>query len=205
MRIIGLDLGQAHDPASAAICDRRDVEPPEFIGPPDPNFKPRVICRALREWPLGTDYTDIIEDVLGIPATVFCVDFGGVGRPVVDMLRKRAQQIGYKGRIKPIQTIGSNARAMQKHEARGTHWNVPKVDLVTSIILCQQDGSLRLPATAEVRKLLEQLRNFRMTFTKAANLQFGNAPGGHDDLISALGMCCWWCRRFGSMKPALWC
>jgi len=206
LRAIGLDLGQSHDPAAAAVVDRVTSEPLDFIGPANPNFKPRTVVRSLRQWPLGTDYMDIVEDVLSFPVDVIVVDFGGVGRPVVDIMRRRATEKRFTGKIKPVQLIGSNARATQKREARGVHWNVPKIDVITSILLAQQDGSLWLPKDAkETAALFEQLRIFQMKVTKAANLQFGNAPGGHDDLIVALGLACWWCRRFGSMKPAVWC
>lgn len=205
-RIVGLDLGQAHDPAAAAVCDRQTEEPPEFIGSPNPNFKPRLLCRDLREWPLGTDYTQIVTDTLDVPQVDFLVvDFGGVGRPVVDMLRRDASKRNYRGRIIPVQLIGSAGRAASKQEARGRHWNIPKIDIVTSLTIAQQKGSLVLPAIPETGKLLLQLREFQMKFTKAANLQFGNAPGGHDDILIALALCTWWDQRFGTLKPAVYC
>ena len=204
MRIIGVDLGQAQDPATAAVLDREMAEPKGFIGPRNPHYTPRNYCRQLRVWPLGTDYTDIVENLLDLPADVLVVDFGGVGRPVVDMLRKRAMLKRYQGKIKPVQLIGSSSRATRKQETRGAHWNIPKIDVVTSIITAQQTRHLYLPDCPETGQLLEQLGVFQMKFTRAANLQFGNAPGGHDDLIIALGLALWWSQRFGLMKPAIW-
>lgn len=202
MKIIGLDLGQAQDPAAAAYVERVTSDPVS-IGPRNPNYL-RYNCRAMRLWSLGTDYTEIVNDVFDIPSDVICVDFGGVGRPVVDMLRKLAMKRKYKGKIRPVQLIGSNARASRKQEARGVHWNVPKIDVVTSIITAQQSGKLWLSDSPETAALLQQLRIFRMRFTKAANMQFGNAPGGHDDLVIALGLALWYAQRFATLLPALY-
>lgn len=204
MRIIGLDLGQAQDPAAAAVVDREDKEPLGFIGPRNPDHGLRFKCRGLRTWRLGTDYNDIVSDVLDVAADNLVVDFGGVGRPVVDMLRKQAFARKYRGKIRPVQLIGSSGRASQKHEARGAHWNVPKIDVVTSIITAQQSGLLWLPASEDTKALLEQLRVFRLKFTKSANMQFGNAPGGHDDLVIALGLALWFGQKFGRLQPAIY-
>lgn len=202
MRILGLDLGQSQDPAAAAYIERVTRDP-VAIGPRDPRYV-RFNCRALRTWKLGTDYTDIVQDVFDVPSDVICVDFGGVGRPIVDMMRKQAMTRKYKGKIRPVQLIGSNARASRKQEARGVHWNVPKIDVVTSIITAQQSGKLLLPDCPETMALLQQLKVFRMRFTKAANMQFGNAPGGHDDLVIALGLGLWYAQRFATLTPAIY-
>lgn len=164
MRILGLDLGQAQDPAAAVVADRVVTEPANFIGPRNPRFKMQIRVRAIRTWPLGTDYNDIVSDVLdpGLAADVIVPDFGGVGRPVVDMLRKQALQRNFKGKIKPVQLTGSAARVKQKQEARGQHWNVPKIDVVMSAIIAQQQGYLYLPNVPEVPLLLKQLRDFQM-------------------------------------------
>jgi hypothetical protein len=204
MRILGLDLGQSQDPAAAALVDRVTEEPPGFVGPRNPNFGMRIVCQALRLWPLGTDYTQIVSDVLDVNADAIVVDFGGVGRPVVDVMRKEAVKRNRKTKIRPVQLIGSSGRAQIQAEARGSHWNVPKIDIVGSLILCQQKKQLWLPKCQETTTLLEQLRAFQMRITKAANLQFGNSPaGGHDDLVVALGLACWYARRFGVGKFAI--
>jgi len=121
------------------------------------------------------------------------------------MLRKQAMLRNYRGKIKPVQLIGSSGRATVKHEQRGSHVNVPKVDVVTSVILAEQKGILRLPPVPEMQQLLKQLTDFRMKITKSANFQYGNVAGSHDDLVIALGLCCWFAAKFGNLKPAVWC
>lgn len=204
MRVFGVDLGQSHDPAAAALIDRLEPLPTDFIGPPD---KRVLRCRGLREWPLGTDYTLLVQDIIAVESDAIVVDFGGVGRPVVDMLRKAAFACQYKGKIYPVQLMGSNTRAKEKREARGAHHNVPKIDVVTSLVVAQQSGVLTLPGGDTTAKLMQQLKDFQMRFTKAANLQFGNMPGTgkHDDIVIALGLATWFCATIGKMQPAIWC
>lgn len=190
-RIIGLDLGQAGDPAAAAVVERDDATR-------------HLSCISLRRWTLGTDYCQVVADVLGLPSHAVVVDFTGVGRPVVDVMRREATKRGYSGKIQPVVFAGSNTRAKQKREARGDHWVVPKIDLVTSIVLAQQAKQITFIDATETRALLHELADFRMRITKAANVQFGNKPGGHDDLVCALGLAVWWARRSGSQKLAIY-
>lgn len=196
-RIMGLDLGQASDYAAAAILDKRTY-PEDFTGPQDQQLR----CVALRRWELGTDYNQIVHDVIDVNVDVVVVDFTGVGRPVVDMLRAEARRRHYAGRIRPVTITASSARTKLKSEERGTHWVVPKIDLVSSIVLLQQKDLLRLPRVPEVKQLMKELQDFRMKFTKAANIQLG-AEKQHDDLVIALGLACWWTQRFGVRKLAV--
>lgn len=198
--ILGVDLGQAGDYAAAASVRLRTATP-DFVGPPYPKLR----CVALRRWPLGTDYCEIVADVLDLRADVTVVDFTGVGRPVVDILRKEAGRRNFRGRIRPVSIVASNARGRMKHEERGSHWIVPKVDLISSIALWQQKRLLALPAVPETKLLIHEMSEFRMRYTKAANMQFGAAPGAHDDLVIAFGLACWWASRFGTRTLQVVC
>ena len=222
MRTLGLDLGQSTDNAAAAVLDRHTPEVFQHQGRwiirrgkyqqdyasekeahADPNNRVTMPCVALKLWPLGTDYGDIIKDVLDLPADFIVVDFGGVGRPVVDEMRRTATARKYAGKIRPVQLISSSARASRKQEARGAHYNVPKIDVVSSIILAQQRKELVLPAVPETDKLLSQLKTFQMKITKAANFTLSHISGAHDDLVIALGLACWYSQRAGSSKLAI--
>src|SRR6516162_8131768 len=108
--------------------------------------------RILARWPLHTSYESIVQDVrtiLGKPPlrstervygnwlqprevvrqAVLCVDATGVGRAVVDMLRRaqlRAQLVAI--------TLTAGARATTANGG----WNVPKRDLVSVMQLLLQ-------------------------------------------------------------------
>lgn len=200
VRTAGLDLGQVNDYTAMAVLEQRNY-PSDFLGPQ----YPKVVCRALRRWQLGTSYVDIIEDVLAVPVDVLVVDFTGIGRPFVDMLRTRARRIGYVGRIRPVVIAASNARLKMKGEERGSHWIVPKIDIVSSIVTLQQQKLLVLPGAPETKVLLSELQNFQMKYTHAANMQFGARNGKNDDLVLAFGLACWYVKRFGQRRFAVVC
>jgi hypothetical protein len=248
-RVVGLDLGQANDPAAAAVLDRvrgrevtqhderwglwdNDVE--AWVGtdgktwrqgtglmPLHPSrghcemwmrehklleVRGQLLCRSLRLWPTPTDYNVIVDDVTSLPYDVLVPDFCGVGRPVVDMLRKAAAEKRHKGKIYPVATVASSARAHARVDTRGhASHSVPKIELVTSIQVVQQDKRLVLPDSPETGMLLGQLADYQMRYSKAGNVQFGNVEraGKHDDLVSALGLACWFALRFGTRKLAV--
>ena len=97
---------------------------------------------------------------------VLAVDHTGVGRPVVDMLRKS----GVKGTLRPV-TITAGHAASQ--DGRGG-WLVPKKDLVgTMQVLLQQRRLQVAPELAEADTLVRELLGFEVKVTAAANETFG--------------------------------
>lgn len=191
-RVMGLDLGQAADYSAAVVLERRCYDS-DFVGPP----YAKVNCVAIRRWPLNTDYNDVVKNVLDLPCDALVVDYTGVGRPVVDMLRRRAQHIGYRGMIRPVVIAASHVVMRQKTELRGKHWVVPKVDLVTSINSLQQRGLLALPRCPETQMLLDEMDTFKMRYTKRS-LAFEGTK--HDDLLMAAGLAAWWTLRMFSRR-----
>jgi len=201
-RCLGLDLGQSTDYSAACLLTRR-VERTGLIGPRDD----RIRCRALRRWPLGSDYCEVVSDVLQLPVDVIVVDFGGCGRPVVDLLRREAMRKQYPGRIRPVAIVASDARVRKKTEERGSHWLVPKIDLIAAVSILQEQRMVLLPDIPETKILLQEVRDFRMRYTKKANVQFGNEPGAgrHDDLVLSFALAGWWMIKFGVREAALEC
>lgn len=200
--VVGLDLGQAMDPAAAALLETFQY-PAGFVGARDP----RARCRALRRWPLGTDYCDIVDDMLELGPSVICLDYGGVGRPVTDMMRKRAGQKGYKGKIMPIQTTGSNAlsNVRLKATAGGEYLVIPKVEIISALNIIKEQKLLVLPARApESRQLLEELRDFEKLIKRTVSFEH-RGPNHHGDLVIALGMACWYTLRYGRRQLAIVC
>lgn len=192
VNIMGVDFGQSADP-SAAVLLQRTVYEPGFVGPRDARIK----LRFARRWPLGTDYCEIVRMLVQAPANVFIVDFTGVGRPIVDMLRKEMRANDSKGRLLPVNITGSNAVSREKTEANGSHWSVPKCDLIASINILREQKLLVLPRSEETAILLNEMAQFRMKYTKVGNQQFEARSGAHDDLVIAFGLACWYISRFG--------
>src|SRR5690554_2303558 len=83
--IIGCDVGQSKDPTGLAVVD--------LVSTPEGGRE--YHCRHIERLPLGTLYAGIVERVAEIaqavdpnkPTAVF--DATGVGRPVVELARKK--------------------------------------------------------------------------------------------------------------------
>lgn len=200
-RVMGLDLGQTSDKSAAAVVERtRD----------DPVLR----CVSLRTWPNGTSYVDVVRDVLDLPCDVYVPDACGVGRPVVDLLNSEITRrfsgvpMSKDRKVRPVITVGSDVRTTRtKVERTGLYYSVPKVELVTSLIVLQQQDLLRLPATIDAKQLIKELSEYqRRTKQETGSVQYGNKPGkgNHDDLISALALACWYSMRFGVKQLAVY-
>lgn len=134
-RVMGLDLGQLKDPSAAVMVRVRKYEP-TFTGPRYPFVE---VC-YLRQWAPNTDYHEIVDDVLMVNPDLLVPDFGGPGPPVVDILHKRAQELHYRGKILPVQSVSSNAMSRVHNDTRRKrqHLTVPKRDIVSMLNILQQ-------------------------------------------------------------------
>lgn len=203
-RVAGLDLGQTQDRAAVCVLERRICDE-GFIGPRDQ----RVKMLTIHRYAPGTDYADVAAHVLAAPIDVLVVEFNGVGRPVVDMMRKmiRSGEVPFKGRLIPVTSLNSRARMHATMEERGKTWSVPKIDLVSSLMLLVQSKILTIPRNvAGIEDFMNEVRIFQMRYTKAANLQFGNEPGAgkNDDTVIAAALSAWWIAGSGKREAAVW-
>lgn len=215
IRVMGVDLGQANDRSAAVVLERR-TQDPDFTGP---NW-PYITLQKIRRYPQDADYTLQVDNILAYPDLDFLVvEYNGVGRPVVDQLRRRAREINFRGRIIPIITVGSNARLHEVADAKGVTISVPKINLVSSINLLVQSGRLKVPdphtcqdvETAEnIPLLTREMRNFEMRIRQinnaAASYRLGNVEksGAHDDLVMSLGLAAWFMINRSRREPAIW-
>ena len=142
----------------------------------------------LERWPLGTTYPAIVEGVGELVRQVsghcsLVVDSGGVGEPVVDLFR----QAGL-GPVAFYITAGGEARA----DMDPWRLYVPKGELVSTIAVGLQTKRLRIaPELALAEVLAQELRDFEVAVTPAANLTYNARTGAHDDLVLAVAMGCW--------------
>jgi hypothetical protein len=185
---VGLDLGQAHDPSALAVLERNTfprLGAPTLYG-----------ARHLRRWHLGTPYTEIVEDVarlLGMPLLAgakLVVDGTGVGRPVVDLLRRVPE---LAGRIVSVVITAGHAFSWG---ADGSY-HVPKKDLVGVLQALMQTGRLKVArALPEAEVLTRELAAFRAKVTLAGNETLEAwRERDHDDLVLALAVALWYAER----------
>jgi hypothetical protein len=122
------------------------------------------------------------------------VDATGVGRPVVDLL-KRARPGCL---LMPVNITGGAA------ESRGRgYYGVPKRDLVTGVQVLLQCGGLQIASgIPHGAALLAEMAEMRAKVAVAGNTQFGVwREGVHDDLVLAVALACWGARRMYPRGP----
>ncbi len=155
----------------------------------NPAMPTEYILKALRRWPLGTPYPDIVEDVLTalqfekLLDPVLVVDETGVGRAVVDLFRCRVKC----GFYPVVITAGATA------QHNGISWHVPKKDLVGVMQVLMGHRLLQVPEKLKEGELLrKELQNFKVKVTSSANEVFGAwREGEHDDLVLAVAIATW--------------
>jgi hypothetical protein len=184
---IGLDLGQAADFSALVIAQSADRAPPR-----------RYEVRHLARWPLNTAYTAIAQETAELAEAMalawpqsrvaLLVDATGVGRPVIDILRK--QQVMPHVRMTPVVITGGLSEHFD--EVSG-FWCVPKRDLIGVAQVALQTGRLKIAAALpDAATLAQELQNFQMKISLAGHDSYGAwREGTHDDLLLALCLSLW--------------
>jgi hypothetical protein len=181
--LAGLDLGQASDFTALAILERTRRAGQEAA---EQNFA----VRHLERFPLGTPYPAICERMVHLFAqpplsgSTLVVDQTGVGRAVVDMIRRARP----KAIIRPVTITAGHAVIPD-----GPGWHVAKKELVGVLQVLFQSHRLQvvrmLPMAAV---LVKELETFRVKITMSANETFESwRERDHDDLVLAVAMAAW--------------
>src|SRR5262245_56965307 len=181
---LGLDLGQSQDFTAVTVLER-SVDEKEIE-------KPTYAIRHLQRFPLGTPYTTIVASMQNMTAlppvrgAPVVVDHTGVGRAVVDILRRA--NLG--GRLVPVRITAGFAVTEQENG----DWHVPKKELVTCLQVLLQNQRLKIAESLpEAATLVRELSTFQVKITLAANESFGAwREGAHDDLVLATALATWW-------------
>jgi hypothetical protein len=116
------------------------------------------------------------------------VDGTGVGRAVVDMLRRA--DLGCS--IWPAVVTGGDRETMSDG-----YWRIPKRDLIVDLQVLLQRGGLRIAAGMGLAPVLvEEMATMRVRQTPAGNEQYGAwREGEHDDLVFAVALSYWGAKR----------
>jgi hypothetical protein len=185
MFYIGLDLGQSQDYTALAIAEKLEAN--------------KVIyhqIRYIQRYALGTTYPQIthsIKELMQKPPllgkSMLIADATGVGRPVIDMMRKDGVS------LVPV-TITSGSEV--KFDGIGG-WNVPKRDLVSTVQVLLQNGRVKFASSLpDLQILVDELLNFRIKISQAGKDTYEAwREGAHDDLVLALALALWYSERFG--------
>ena len=190
-----LDLGQVSDFSTLAVIERI-----QLVGDWDPvafAWKKRTLLRLryLERIPLGTPYPDVVcrvNDVMRqVSAEGGCeltVDGTGVGRPVVDLLRRS----GLPCKLNAAIITGGIAES----NSNGYH-HIPKKDLISGLQVAIQMGTLQIAGGMKFGPaFVAEMAEMRVKITSSGNEQYGAwREGSHDDLVFAVALACWATRK----------
>lgn len=207
--LIGVDLGQAQDYTALCVLERarRDTGRTErtlggtslaFRMVEHPQHENVYSVRHLERLPLGTPYPAQVERVVRLHADVaaltkdrvdrtqpqLVVDQTGVGRPVVDMLRKA----GLKSLNAVTITAGDTA------SRDGREHRVPKRELVSVLqVLLQTDRLGIADSLDHAVTLTKELLAFKVKFSDKGHDTYGNdwRENPHDDMVLAVALATW--------------
>ena len=200
--LAGLDLGQAQD-YSALVVVERTQRPSEasVLGSTPPAAQYAV--RFIKRWQLGTPYPVIVKELgtfLGqvplVDTTKLIVDYTGVGRPLVDMLKQAS--------LRPVAvSIHGGDRVSQD----GMDYRVPKRDLVGTVAVLLQQQRLQIAESLpETPALMHELLNFKVRIDPATAHDAYSSwrEQDHDDLVLALALATWWGEFRGEKRAGVW-
>lgn len=175
MKIVAADIGKTSDFSVTAVVLGSPTVPREYH------------VSKLDRW-RSEKYQVTIQRLVALaarhPDAVIAVDAGGVGRPVLDLVRDALPGRKVYG---IISTGGRNVNAGQEPG----DVCVPKGDLIGCLqVLLQAKRLTYSPSLPLCRELQSEFQRFEMRTTKALNLTY-EAASGHDDIVAALALACW--------------
>jgi hypothetical protein len=183
---IGCDFGQARDYTALVALERQEV-----------GGKISYLIRYLDRLPLGTSYPAQVTEIKKLvtkllPRDLHLVcDETGVGRPVIDMLRKEG--------LKPIPVTITGGLAVTNE---GGSFRVPKRDLISNAQVLLQNGTLKISSKLPLANTLTaELLNFKVTISKSGHDSYEADTASwreaeHDDLVLATALALWWGVRW---------
>jgi len=123
------------------------------------------------------------------------VDGTGVGRPVVDLLRRARPGCV----LMPV-----NITSGLKQTEEGGYYGVPKRDLILGLQVLLQRGVLRIAAGLEHgADLLKEMTAMQVKITLSGHEQYAVwREGTHDDLVFAVALACWNAQNAYPNDPA---
>ena len=188
---VGVDFGQIRDYTAIAVLERAELRGKFDYAVRAYEKDVALRLRYLERIPLGTPYPDVVERVAQVTRDRqlaghchLAVDGTGVGRPVVDQLRRaRPEAI-----LMPV-TITSG----QTETTDQGFYRVPKRDLIIGLQVLLQRGGLQIAAKlAFAGTLVEEMAAVEVKVSPAGNEQYAAwREGTHDDLVFAVALAYW--------------
>lgn len=202
---MGVDLGQVNDQSAISITEEA------MFAKRDPSMTDLALGKAgpaeidtvyglvhLEQPPLGTSYPDIVDRVKFLieqPAlmghTALIVDQTGVGRAVLDLMRREG-----------LDPIGITYTSGQTPSAVSGGFTVPKRDLAMALQFLISTGRYKISPDLELtQKLLEQLEGFVQKISRKGYDSYEALTEKlHDDLVLSIAMPAWYVWKQNPMR-----
>jgi hypothetical protein len=157
--------------------------------------------RYLERMKLGTPYPEVVERVAQVTRSGeldggchLAVDGTGVGRPVVNLLRRARPNCV----LLPTIITGGD-----QETSGGGYSRIPKRDLIVQLQVLLQCGALRIAAgLKDAAALVAEMQVMRVKVTSAGHEQYGAwREGTHDDLVFAVALACWAAKKVQPNPP----
>ncbi len=199
---VGVDLGQSRDPTAIAVVERTELTGEWDAAMWAYRKEVKLRLRHLERLELGTPYPDVAERVAHVTNSrelagrcELVVDGTGVGRPVVDLLRKARPGCT----IIPT-TITGGEKVTMNEGYRG----IPKRDLIVGLQVLLQVGGLQIAAGMKYGPaLVGEMAEMRVKVSAGGREQFGAwREGTHDDLVFAVSLACWAAKEKYPNEPS---
>lgn len=175
---IGFDCGQAKDFSAVSILRKEGY---------------RYEVAHLERLPLNMSYPKQVEHIfvlmhrkpLDKATKTLCIDYTGVGRPVVDLCEDRG--------LNPIGLAITAGNSVNWNEERN-RVSVPKRDLINILQICAQNDRLKVASGLNFGPVLvKELESFRVKIDpRTAHDSYGSwREGEHDDLVLSVAIALW--------------
>jgi hypothetical protein len=208
---LGIDNGQASDPAAWCLCERR-----AFVRKgTDPRMRTAeqlityasLHATAYSRWPLRTPYTEIVRKVASI---VQIPDWYGDITVIVDCTRERAvydimrETPGmYGATIIPIVITGGNHVSV---DAYGWYM-VPESDLLSDLtvglegerVKASREGGQGEGDAEELNRQLENIKRRVSARRRVVGMSTDGSDVPHDDMAFSLAFAVWYATYIGAL------
>ena len=199
---VGVDFGQAQDFTVIAVVERAETtgawDAAKFAWRKEVSLQLRYLERIAK----GTPYPNVVERVVQVTRSPelagrcrLAVDGTGVGRSVVDLLRREGP-----GCV----LMAVNITSGSQQTSGGGYYGVPKRDLILGLQVLLQRGLLRIAAGLEHgAELVREMAAMQVKISPAGHEQFAAwREGTHDDLVFAAAIGCWNAQNAYPNDPA---
>lgn len=181
--ILGLDLGQQNDYTVLTALEATNHHAN--------NGGMLYNLVFLKKFRLKESYPSVINTIVDLIDKLFCnknyviiVDYTGVGRIVVDLLRES------NIKLIALNITGGHFVSWKS----GTEVSVPKKDLVSAMQVIFSNYRIKISEHLDhLEDLKKELVSFRPKKQKATgNTKFEGLSGHHDDIVMSLGIALWY-------------